>query len=176
MLFQNSSFLFHGLQYVKCWWIFLELSSRWLYLNQQCWELLRLFSRSYTSDRFRTLRNNSQQHATSCNWLCKRTQHVTSKNVASCLLRTLRPFAQVLNYKRELESRCLVFTSSRKREIRQFHFAGSCNNGKEMYKKRDARAKLFCHSKPIVYLFACFLPFSMPSSLSLLKLPYSERK
>ena len=34
-------------------------------------------------DRFQTLRNNSQQHATSCNSACKRTQHVTSNNVAS---------------------------------------------------------------------------------------------
>ena len=36
-----------------------------------------------------------------------------------------------------------------------------------MYKKHDARAKLlFCQSKPIT-----FLPFSLPSPPSLLKLP-----
>ena len=33
--------------------------------------------------RFQTLRNSSQQHATTCNRVCKRTQHVTSNNVAS---------------------------------------------------------------------------------------------
>ena len=33
--------------------------------------------------RFQTLRNNSQQNATTCNRLCKRTQHVTSNNVAT---------------------------------------------------------------------------------------------
>ena len=46
----------------------------------------------------------------------------------------------------------------------------SCNDGKEMYKKkkkRDAHAMLlFCQSKPY-----CFLPFSLTSPLSLLKLP-----
>ena len=36
-------------------------------------------------DRFQSLRNNSQQHATSRNRVCKRTQHVTSNNVASIL-------------------------------------------------------------------------------------------
>ena len=34
--------------------------------SQQCWELLRPFSRSSTFDQFQTLRNNSQQHATGC--------------------------------------------------------------------------------------------------------------
>ena len=33
--------------------------------------------------RFQTLRNNYQQHATTCNRLYKRTQHVTSNNVAT---------------------------------------------------------------------------------------------
>ena len=45
----------------------------------------------------------------------------------------------------------------------------SCNEGKEMYKKKkgDARARLlFCKSKPY-----CFLPFSLTSPSSLLKLP-----
>ena len=43
----------------------------------------------------------------------------------------------------------------------------SCSDGKEMYKKRDARAKLLsCQSKPIA-----FLPFLLLSPSSLLKLP-----
>ena len=33
-------------------------------------------------DRFQTLHKNSQQHATTRNRVCKRTQHVTSNNVA----------------------------------------------------------------------------------------------
>ena len=39
-----------------------------------------------------TLRNNSQQHTTTCNRMCKRTQHVTSNNVGSCWLTKGRPF------------------------------------------------------------------------------------
>jgi len=34
-------------------------------------------------DRFQTLRNNTEQHPTTCNRVCKRPQHVTSNNVAS---------------------------------------------------------------------------------------------
>ena len=52
-------------------------------VGQQWWELLRPFARSSKFDRFQTLRNNSQQHATTCNRVWKRTQHVTSNNVAS---------------------------------------------------------------------------------------------
>ena len=32
-LFQNSSFLFHVVQFVRCWWYFLELNSEGLYLS-----------------------------------------------------------------------------------------------------------------------------------------------
>ena len=41
--------------------------------------------------------NFAQQHATTCNGVCKRTQHVTSNNVGSWWPTTLRPFAQGLN-------------------------------------------------------------------------------
>ena len=47
--------------------------------QKKCWELL-----AETFDRFQTLRNNTQQHPTTCNRVCKRTQHVTSNNVGSC--------------------------------------------------------------------------------------------
>ena len=47
-------------------------------------------------DRFRTLHNNSQQHPTTCNMVCKRTQHVTSNNVGSCWPAMLRPFSRGL--------------------------------------------------------------------------------
>ena len=46
--------------------------------QKKCWELL-----AEKFDRFQILRNNSQQHPTTCNRVCKRTQHVTSNNVAS---------------------------------------------------------------------------------------------
>ena len=57
--------------------------------QKKCWELL-----AEEFDRFQTLRNNTQQHPTTCNRVCKRTQHVTSNNVASCWRTMLRPFAR----------------------------------------------------------------------------------
>ena len=39
------------------------------------------------------LRNNTQRHPTTCNRVCKRTQHVTSNNVGSCWPTIMRPFA-----------------------------------------------------------------------------------
>ena len=42
----------------------------------------------------RTTPNNTQQHSTTCNRVCKGTQHVTSNNVGSCWPTMLRPFAQ----------------------------------------------------------------------------------
>jgi len=44
--------------------------------QKKCWELL-----AQKFDGFQTLRNNSQQHTTTRNRVCKRTQHVTSNNV-----------------------------------------------------------------------------------------------
>ena len=40
--------------------------------------------------------NFAQQHATTCNRVCNRTQHVTSNNVGSCWSTMLRPFARSL--------------------------------------------------------------------------------
>ena len=40
--------------------------------------------------------NFAQQHPTTCNRVCKRTQHVTSNNVGSCWSTMLRPFARSL--------------------------------------------------------------------------------
>ena len=68
---------------------------------------------------------------------------------------------------KEKQSRCLVFTSSTKREIKAFSHRSRAVMARKCTKKRDARAKLlFCQSKPIV-----FLPFSLTSPSSLLKLP-----
>ena len=57
--------------------------------QKKCWELL-----AGKFDRFQTLCNNTQQLPTTCNRVCKRTQHVTSNNFGSCWLTMLRPFAR----------------------------------------------------------------------------------
>ena len=53
--------------------------------QKKCWELL-----AEKFDRFQTLRNNTQEHPTTCNRACKRTQHVTSNSTM------LHPFARGL--------------------------------------------------------------------------------
>ena len=60
--------------------------------QKKCWELL-----AEKFDRFQTLRNNTQQHPTTCNGVCKRMQHVTSNNFGSCWPTLLRPFARGFN-------------------------------------------------------------------------------
>ena len=60
-------------------------------------------------------------------------------------------------------SRCLVFTSSTKRQIRYFHVVVVQRRQRSVLK---SVMHLFCKSKPIT-----FLPFSLPSPSSLLKLP-----
>ena len=62
--------------------------------EKKCWELL-----AEKFDRFQTLLNNTQQHPTTCNRVCKRTQNVTSNNVGSCWPTMLRPFARGLRPK-----------------------------------------------------------------------------
>ena len=47
--------------------------------SQHCW--------ANNVDRFQIFRNDSQQHATTCNRVCKQKQYVTSKNVASVCTR-----------------------------------------------------------------------------------------
>ena len=59
--------------------------------QKKCWQFL-----AQMCDRFQSLRNNSQQHATSCNRVCKRTQHVTSNNVASICTGLNLPSAPIL--------------------------------------------------------------------------------
>ena len=51
-----------------------------------------LFAQNF--DRFQILHKNSQQHATTCSRVCKRTQHVTSNNVGSCWPTKLGPFSR----------------------------------------------------------------------------------
>ena len=59
--------------------------------KKKCWELL-----AEKFNRFQTLRNNAQQHPTTCNRVCKRTQHVTFNNVGTWWPTMLRPFARGL--------------------------------------------------------------------------------
>ena len=66
---------------------------------------------------------------------------------------------------KEKENFLLVFTFSIKRESTKFHVVVVQQRQRKV-QKSVARAKLlFCHSKPIA-----FLPFSLPSPSSLLKL------
>ena len=55
--------------------------------------MLRPFPRGEKFDWFQTLHNDMQQHPTTCNRVCKRTQHVTCNNVGSCWPTMLCPFA-----------------------------------------------------------------------------------
>ena len=73
---------------------------------------------------------------------------------------------------KEKESCCLLFPSSTKREIRQFHAVVVHRRQRNVQKKPFARAESFCFA--CLNLFA-FLPFSLSSS-SLRKLPISELK
>ena len=59
--------------------------------TKDSWELL-----VQKFDWFQSLCNSSQQQLTTCNRVCKRTQHVhvTSHNVGSCWPTMLRPFAR----------------------------------------------------------------------------------
>ena len=56
--------------------------------QNKCWELL-----PQKFDQFQTLRNNSQQHVTTCKRVRKRTQRVLYNNAGSCWPTILRPFA-----------------------------------------------------------------------------------
>ena len=72
--------------------------------------------------------------------------------------------------RKEKESRCLVFTSSTKHEIRQFHIEVVQQQQRHVStKKHDACAKVVvCQFKPIAFSL-----FSLQSPSSLLKLPIS---
>ena len=59
--------------------------------QKKCWELL-----AEKFDWFQTLRNNTQQHPTTCNRVYKRRQHVTSNNIGTCWPTMFRPFARGL--------------------------------------------------------------------------------
>ena len=86
--------------------------------QKKCWELL-----AEKFDRFQTLRNNTQQHPTTCNRMCTRTQHVTSNNLGSCQQCCVR-----LNGAKSLTGFKLCATT---RNNIQQHATG-CANGRNM--------------------------------------------
>ena len=57
--------------------------------QKKCWELL-----AKKFDQFETLRNNSLQHATTCNRVCKRMQQVTPNNDGRCWPTVMGLFAR----------------------------------------------------------------------------------
>ena len=72
---------------------------------------------------------------------------------------------------KEKESCCLLFPSSTKREIRQFHVVVVQRRQRNLQKKvMHAQSCLFCWSK----LISDFLPFSLPSPSSFRKLPNNQ--
>ena len=81
--------------------------------QKKCWESL-----AEKFDRLQTLRNNTQQHPTTWNRVCKRTQQVTSNNVGSSWPTMLRPFAP-----------------GSKRVTRKFLEVSFCSRAKQRQKK-----------------------------------------
>ena len=91
--------------------------------SQQCWDLQCIVG-GY--NRFHTLCNNPQQHATTCNKVCKRTQHATSKNAGSCWQQCcLRLHGALVNYKRECVNSCCLKVAI-KRVVYSWQHPGLC--------------------------------------------------
>ena len=61
--------------------------------QKKCWELL-----AQNFDQFQILGSNSYQHSTTCNRVCKRTQHAKSNSVWSCMPTMLRLLGQGYSY------------------------------------------------------------------------------
>ena len=61
--------------------------------QKKCWELL-----AQNFDQFQILGSNSYQHSTTCNRVCKRTQHAKSNSVRSCMPTMLRLLGQGYSY------------------------------------------------------------------------------
>ena len=74
---------------------------------------------------------------------------------------------------KEKESRCIVFTSSTKRKIRQFHVAVVLRRQRNV-QKNVMHVQSCCFAS--LNLLSTFLPFSLPSPSSLLKLPNCREK
>ena len=77
---------------------------------------------------FKILRNNTQQkHPTTCNRVCKRTQHETSNNVGRCYWPTiLRPFARSFTYSHPVGCFC-VFWGVAAQSLRLVELLAPCN-------------------------------------------------
>ena len=92
----------------------------------------------------------------------------TSSNVGKCFWSwILKDCIKVQEKKRKF---CLVFPSSTKREFRYFHVVVG------QRRQRNLQKKAWCTCKVVVLLTKpiAFLPFSLPSASSLLKLPINS--
>ena len=91
---------------------------------------------------------------------------VPSRLIRQMLAISLELNSKGLHQSSGKEKKVVVFCSRPRQNVRQFHVVVVQQLAEKCTKKRDAGAKLlFCLSKPIA-----FLPFSLPSSLSLRKL------
>ena len=68
-----------------------------------------------------TTPNNTQQHTTTFNIVCIRTQHVTSNNAGSCWPAMFRPFARGFNVlvAEDVSLSCFVFMSQERAQTRE---------------------------------------------------------
>ena len=125
--------------------------------HKKCWGLL-----VEKFDRFQTWRNNTQQHPTTCNSVCKRTQHVTSNNVGSCWPTMLRPFARGFRFS-------FVFTYQLcSNRVKLIFFACAVNTSPRQSHCKAAFDQYLNFNNfltmIIICLFICFLTASQPAS------------
>jgi len=105
--------------------------------QKKCWKLL-----AEKFDRFQTLHNNTRQYPTTCNRVCKRTQHVTSNNVGSCWSTMLRPFARSLSLLVRHKPRLDLFNSRSSCESDSWQ---SFSSGTQIALRTDAaRSQVVC--------------------------------
>ena len=85
--------------------------------QKKCWEF----------DRFHTLCNNPQQHATTCNKVCKQKQHATSKNAGSCWQQCcLCLHGALVNYKENVSRNSCCIKVAIKRVVYSWQHPGLC--------------------------------------------------
>ena len=90
--------------------------------QKKCWEFL-----AQKFDRFHTSCNNPQQHATSCNKVCKRTQHATFKNAGSCWQQCcVRLHGALVNYKENVSRNSCCIKVAIKRVVYSWKHPGLC--------------------------------------------------
>ena len=71
--------------------------------QKKCWELL-----AEKFDQFQNLRNNSQQHSTTCNRMCKLMQHVDIQQCWELLINTVASVCMVVYFLKRLLSKIVA--------------------------------------------------------------------